>query len=902
MIFVIRTSAALVVACLVSNLAIAASLDGTVKDGSGGAVAAATITVLTAQQAVVATTVTDAGGSFTIPSLVAGEYVVRVVASGFRMQQVGVHYTEGHGPVEIILDVAGLEEQVSVTASPGMVESPGRTLQRVSVIGPEDLNRRVGNVVAQAVTEETGVHLQQTSPTMAGIFIRGLTGNKVNVFVDGVRYSNAAQRGGVSTFLNLIDQSTVESIEILHGPSSAAYGSDALGGTAQFLTRTPSLSSSGEKVDAEIDVAAQTAHRGVEGDAAVSYGRSNFGLFASGAYRNVGRIRTGKGIDSHAAVTRFFGVPSNTVMDERLPDTDFRQGAGMVKANWTVNHRTQLVANYAATRQGKGDRYDQLLGGDGNLISQLNAMRFDLFYARLERSALGWFEHGSVTYSVNSQREERVNQGGNGSNTATIGHEPERTTSHGLQGSVRRTLSDRQSLQLGGDIQIERLTSDATNVNPVTGAISARRPRVPSHARFNQGGVYAETAYAAIPDKLRFAGAVRVGHASYEAHAIDAPVVGGRPLWPDDSFSTTSVTFRAGAIATPVEPWTFTASVSRGFRAPHMTDLGTLGLTGSGFEVAAPDLAGRSASVGTTADATAISTGDSVAQLVPESSFSVDGTARYRTRRFSADVTLFVNHIYDNIQKQTLILPQGAVGSLLGTDVITSQNANGAVFVAAATTPVLVRANFDNARSWGIEHQGAFQIHRNWRLRTTFTYYNVEDTKTGLAPNIEGGIPAPDGYLLLQYTSPNGRWWVQPYLHAAGEQTHLSTLDLSDRRTAGPRSRNSIQAFFRNGATNRGWVSPGPDGSLGTADDRLTATNETLAQIQDRVLGASVNSGVLFAAVPSYVAFGARGGLRWGRHSVLVDLSNLGDENYRGISWGIDAPGRGLAVKYSTRF
>jgi outer membrane receptor protein involved in Fe transport len=889
-------------AALIPNVAAAAVLSGTVKDGLGGAIAGATVKVLTAQQAVVATTSTDGSGGFKVQNLLAGEYVLQVEATGFRRHQASVHFTGESAPIEITMDVAVLEEEVTVTASPGVAEDTVRAVQRVSVIGGDDIERRVGTVVAQAVAEEAGVHLQQTSPTMAGIFIRGLTGNKVNVYVDGVRYSNGAQRGGVNTFLNLIDQSALDTIEVVHGPSSAAYGSDALGGTAQFLTRTPTLAPSGTDVRGEIGVAAHSAYRAGGLDGAVNYGRTKFGLFASGAFRNVGEIRTGDGIDSHAAVTRFLGVPSNLLMDDRLPDTGFRQGNGMVKANWTINGRTQLVANYTATRQDQGDRYDQLLGGDGNLISQLNDMRLDLFYARLERSNLGWFDHGSVTYSVNSQREERVNQGGNGSNTATIGHEPERTTVQGIQGIISRNRSERQSLQLGGDAYFEKLTSDAFNVNPVSGAVSPRRPRVPSDSTFAQGGVYAQTTYAAIPDRVRVAGSVRVGHASYAAHAADAPIVGGKPLWPDDAFSTTSLTFRAGVVATPIEPWTFSASLSRGFRAPHMTDLGTLGLTGSGFEVAAPDVSGRSATVGTTADATAVTTGDPVEQLVPESSLNLDGNVRYRTGRVSADFTLFVNYIYDNIQKQTLILPQGAVGTTLGTEVITSQNANGAVFVAAATNPVLVRANFDNARSWGIEHRGVVQITGNWRLQTTFTYYNVKDTHTNLAPNIEGGIPAPDGYLLLQYTAPGGRWWVQPYLHAAGEQSNLSTLDLSDRRTASPRSRNSIQAFFRNGATNRGWVSPGADGALGTADDRLTATGETLAQIQDRVLGAGVNSGVLFSAVQGYVAFGMRGGLNLGRHSILVDLSNLGDENYRGISWGIDAPGRGIALKYAARF
>jgi hemoglobin/transferrin/lactoferrin receptor protein len=333
-----------------------------------------------------------------------------------------------------------------------------------------------------------------------------------------------------------------------------------------------------------------------------------------------------------------------------------------------------------------------------------------------------------------------------------------------------------------------------------------------------------------------------------------------------------------------------------------MTDLGTLGLTGSGFEVAAPDVAGRNGFIGTTADASAVSTGDPVAQLVPESSFNVEGSIRFRSPRASAAFTLFVNHIYDNIQKQTLILPPGAVGTLLGTDPIVAQNPNGAVFVAAATTPVLVRANVDNARSWGFEHQGRYELTPDLSLRTVFTYYNVKDTKTNLAPNIEGGIPAPDGYLTLQYAPPGGRWWLQSYLHAAAEQANLSSLDLSDRRTAAPRNRNTIRAFFLNGATNRGWVSAGPDAVMGTSDDLLTATGETLAQIQDRVLGPGVTSGVLFAAVPSYVTFGVRAGMKVGRHQLLIDAENLSDANYRGISWGIDAPGRGVSVRYVARF
>jgi hemoglobin/transferrin/lactoferrin receptor protein len=90
--------------------------------------------------------------------------------------------------------------------------------------------------------------------------------------------------------------------------------------------------------------------------------------------------------------------------------------------------------------------------------------------------------------------------------------------------------------------------------------------------------------------------------------------------------------------------------------------------------------------------------------------------------------------------------------------------------------------------------------------------------------------------------------------------------------------------------------------SEGNADDTLIATGETLAQIQDRVLGVGVNSSSLFTDVPGYATVGVRVGVKSGRHELMVHAENLGDTNYRGISWGVDAPGRGIAVRYSVGF
>ena len=357
-----------------------------------------------------------------------------------------------------------------------------------------------------------------------------------------------------------------------------------------------------------------------------------------------------------------------------------------------------------------------------------------------------------------------------------------------------------------------------------------------------------------------------------------------------------------GLVSDPSDTWGASASVSRGFRAPHITDLGTLGLTGSGFEVAAPDVAGLGGTVGSTADAFAVSTGRPVSQVGPETSLNYEGGLHFRRAGVRSSLSVFANDIRDNIAKQTLILPPGAVGALVGGTPITAQTANGAVFVAAATNPVLVRANFDHARIVGVEHTFDWRPSPRWWAGTTFTYLYAKDTTTDLPPNIEGGTPAPEGYVRVTYTPPGGRWWAGAYLHAAARQTRLSTLDLEDRRTGATRTRSSIRSFFLNGATARGWVGAGADGIVGTADDVLLATGETLVQIQDRVLGVGVNSSPLFREVAGFVTVGLRGGIRLGAHEVVVDAENLGDRNYRGISSGMDAPGRSMSIRYVARF
>jgi outer membrane receptor protein involved in Fe transport len=882
----------------------AEEITGMVRDESGAVVSESSVSLLNSQQTVVALTKTDAQGKFVFTDISSGNYLLVISSRGFADHRQAITVGgAGANNFEIVIEPRPITEEVTITTNPGIVESSESVSQQVNIISETQIAERARSVVAQVANEEVGVHLQRTSPTVSGIFIRGLTGNKVNVFIDGVRYSNAAQRGGVSSFFNLIDQTNLQAVEIIRGPNSAQYGSDAIGGSIQFLTYTPAFAAGEPDIRGKLGVSFNSADAGFGSNLLTTFATKKFALLTNITGRRVNTLRTGHERDSHSAVTRFLGLSSDLVIDGRLPDTAFTQYGGLIKMDYQFAPGSQLTLNYARSQQDGGKRFDQLLGGDGNLIADLRNFMLDFAYARYDKVKLGWFDTFSAVYSFNSQREERVNQGGNGNRNATITHEFERTNANGIQSFLGKQWGIRNNLMLGGEFYHEKITAPSFGFNPVSMVASLRRGRVPDDATFRSGGVYVQDVFEAIPKKLRLVGNVRWSGAKYSARAENSPLVNGRPLWPDDSLSVDSVTYRAGLVVTPVEGFSLSANFSRGFRAPHITDLGTLGLTGSGFEIAAPDVAGLGGIVGSTADSFAVSTGRPVEQVGPEFSLNYEVGARYHNRRFDTDFAFFINDIDDNIVKQALILPAGSVGKLLGSTPITAQLPNGVVFVAASTNPVLVRTNLDDARIYGFEHTFDARISSSWSFGTIFTYLHAEDKRSHLPPNIEGGTPAPDGWFKLRYAPAGRNYWIEPYIHAAGRQDRLSTLDLDDRRTGAGRTRGAIANFFNNGARNRGLISPGPDGIAGNADDRLIATNETLAQVQNRVLGVGVPSAPLYRAVPGYITFNIRGGFRFGeRHEVLIDFENIGDRNYRGISWGVDAPGRGVYLRYNTRF
>ena len=891
-----------------------ASIAGVVKDDSGAVVADTEVSLVNAQQAVLSRTRTDAEGRFSFTDVPAGSYAVSVFRQDFGRQRVAVEVAgSGEVGVTVTLLPTQVTEQVTVTAEAGQVSEARNTAQPVNVIGEQEIIDRAPEVVAQIVDEEPGVNLQRTSPSLSAVFVRGLTGRNVAVYVDGVRYTTSAQRGGVGTFFSLIEPSTLETVEILRGPSSSQYGSDVHGGVVNFISHAPTYGGSDGEWHGRGNAFYTSPTNGFGGNSLLSYGTREYGVLLNANGRRINRLRPGNGLDSHAAVNRFFGIPSD-VLGERLPDTAFTQYGGLLRTSFNLDETTQLLFSYARNQQDGGRRYDQLAGGDGNLIADLRNLMTDLFYARLVKQNLWIFDNSQFTFSYNGQREERINQGGQGNPVGDITNQRERTNVLGFNFYVDKQTGENNTLTFGADVYRDKINAPAFTTNGVTGVVTPSRPRIPDGARYLSYGFFAQDVWNAIPDRLRLSGALRYSVASYKSQASNAAVVGGRPLFPDDSARFDAFSGRVGAVVNVGRGFDIAGKYTRGFRAPNTTDLGIIGLVGTGFEVDATTASQLGGFIGTTAGADAVSTGIPITRLTPERSDSFDLSLRYTHTRFRAELTGFTTKLSDVYFDQALVLPPGAVGQFLGSERITRQTASGLVFVAVATSPVLVRVNYDDARFNGVEFDTEGRLSRDFTTRANFTYVRAYSLLNGLPPNVEGGVPPATGFVSLRY-QPGGssRFWVEPYAILAGRQNRLSSLDLADRRTGAARSRTQIQNFFRRGACVRGVTTPGTTG-CGSAGGTLIATGETLAQVQNRLLpiGATINGVTvvnndtavpLFPHLAGYGLVGVRGGLRFGERSqVFFDFENIADKMYRGISWGIDGAGRGITLRYQYHF
>lgn len=902
-------------------LAQANSVKGLVVDPSGSPVTDATVVLLTAQGTEIARTAVSTDGRFEIVGIKGGNYVLKVDSKSWSTQRLPVNISRNAATsdeIKVSLSTTPIEDQVTITAVPGEALQIFEYPRAISIASAEEIRTRPAEALPQALREEPGIHVQQTTPSQGSVFIRGLTGQRVVALIDGVRYNNTTFRPGPTQYLATVPVQSAGAVELVRGPASVQYGSDGLGGTINVITATPFFSSKGTEVHGQVNTQFGSADLSSGGGLKLAIGNNNLSFTFSGFGLRVNDLRTGDGIDSRAAVTRFLGI-SSKVLGTRLQDTAFTQYGGEARLYYRPRIDQQFSFVYLRNDIRGSRRYDQLNGGNGNLIQSFDPQTLDFFYTRYQKQQLGFFDSVTGTFSFNRQRDDRNSQGGNGDPRATITKEFNRTDAFGYNLIGSTHVGSNNVVIIGADFYDEYVDSTSFTTNPVTNVSAVARGRFPNKARYKTFGFYAEDTFDLIPRKVRLVGGVRYGASQFKTRLQDDPIINGRPVGLDTSTRQDAFTFNAGISVNPVDWLSIYANFNRGFRTPNVNDLGGVGITSNGFSVTAQQAAEINGEIGTGAGATARSTGIRLTTLTPETVMNYEGGVRVRTDRYQFSVGGFVSDFDDVTAIRAIVARGNVVGQTIAGQTIVSQSPTGVIFIAGSSQPVIARVNAGQARFGGVEADLRFKINSSFSVQANGFYLRSRDKNppppaanvpgvivlnTPNAPDFEGGLPPSTALFSIKYQPAGKRYWIEAYSTMAAEQDRLSSTDINDQRQGASRSRTSIAAFFNNGARARGLVGNGADGIARTADDILLATGETLLQVQNRVLGgANINSAPLFTKTAGYATFNLRGGLRIGENSDFIFiLENILDKNYRIHGSGTDNPGVNLAVRYQFRF
>ena len=130
------------------------------------------------------------------------------------------------------------DQTVVITASPLKPDDPWVAPYAIDLLPGASIQERQSRTVPEALKEAPGVSVQKTSAGHGSPFIRGFTGFRNVFLIDGIRLNHAGFRDGPNQYWNTVDSFTLDRLEVLRGPSSVLYGSDAIGGTVYAHTRT----------------------------------------------------------------------------------------------------------------------------------------------------------------------------------------------------------------------------------------------------------------------------------------------------------------------------------------------------------------------------------------------------------------------------------------------------------------------------------------------------------------------------------------------------------------------------------------------------------------------------------------------------------------------------------------
>jgi iron complex outermembrane receptor protein len=229
-------------------------------------------------------------GTYRFDNVPQGRYHVSVHAEGYSTRHTEVTVTPEGATLDLVVEL-DLHFQEVVSVSPnarGQFES----YQPTSVLAGQDLQKQLESTIGATLQSEAGVAMRALGPGPARPVIRGLDGDRVAVLQDGQRVGDLSSQSadhGVS-----INPSSAKRIEVVRGPATLLYGSNAIGGLVNVITdQIPTEKVTAPTGNFTLDFGSNAAEAGGSGDA--HFGNGQFAMHVAASARRNGDFSTPRG-------------------------------------------------------------------------------------------------------------------------------------------------------------------------------------------------------------------------------------------------------------------------------------------------------------------------------------------------------------------------------------------------------------------------------------------------------------------------------------------------------------------------------------------------------------------------------------------------------------------------------
>lgn len=431
--------------------------------------------------------------------------------------------------------------------------------------------------------QQTGqVYVQKSQQGGGSPLIRGFSTNRLLITVDGVRLNTAIFRGGNLQNVISIDPLSVERTEVILGPGSVVYGSDAIGGVLNFFTQTPQFSTTeNNSFNGNSILRYATANKEKTAHLDFNYGTSTFASATSISTNRFDDLKMGShGPDDYLReryAARRDG--QDVFVDNKDPEVQIPTGYDQLnllqKFSYKPNLYWKLDLGLIYTATSDYSRYDALnrFRESGNHISSewyYGPQKWLMLNAKAQhRGDGGWYDKMIITQAYQKFDESRNTRK---FQSTDLFENDEQVDALSTSVDFERRNRENNVLFYGAEYIHNRVSSTGSARNIDTGAQRDAATRYPDGSTWESLAAYFNYQWK-IASNFTLQSGARYNYiwidANFDNTFFDFP-------FETASVRTGALTAAIGATYLPDPSWELRANLSTAFRAPNIDDIGKI--------------------------------------------------------------------------------------------------------------------------------------------------------------------------------------------------------------------------------------------------------------------------------------------------------------------------------------